>query len=684
MEDFRLKTMDFARSAARLSWRWVLTQPGGAFLRDHVVSLDAADWHQGALTDPYGWLERRTDHAGDRMGGEQQAVADLGDWISQHVFGTIAELLAQNAPCTVRVVLPDKAPDLAFIPFELARVAGRPLAVSGVSLVIDLAGVSPEPGLPPTDQLRVLGLFSLPDSSAALNLRRERYELERLVGELVGSGRAVKFRSLQYGATRTTVADAVEDGDGWDVVHLSGHGKAGRFILEGPDGGRDPVTGAELVELLGPLRPRVKLVTVSSCDSAERVARQQLELLAPHADAAADGSNGDPSGSAEALAIDLARQLGCAVIGMRYPVTESFAAAFARELYRLLFDKGMPLPKARATATAIATTGPVTLDRPALSAGVPALYAESALDLKLTAPRTGSPIVFTYEGTKLAGFPKEPARFVGRVAGMSRAGQALSPRSGRSAIVLHGMAEIGKTAFALELAYTQRDNFPSLIWHPVTQRSTSNIGAEVADLAASLDQKINGLGLTPLVNDVAKLRDFLPKLTEVFELNRILLVIDNVDDLLTAAGTWRDDRMKLVIDALTAHAGLGRLIITTRGEIAGLGTGSVLAEPVNPLSPTEAVLLARELPRLCALLDGDAPPLNKSSARGLAWRVINAAGGHPRLLEAADERAGDLAGLAKTVLAADQMWRARGSQGNPSPADPDGYLAVLGIWAGDR
>ena len=199
-----------------------------------------------------------------------------------------------------------------------------------------------------------------------------------------------------------------------------------------------------------------------------------------------------------------------------------------------------------------------------------------------------------------------------------------------------------------------------------------------------MDQKIDGLGLGSLLDDKTKLRAFLPRLTELFERNRLLLVIDNADPLLTATSTWRDDRMKLIIQALTGHAGLGRVIITARREIAGTNARAVLAEPVTPLPQTEAVLLARELPRLCALLDGEAPPLNQANARGLAWRVLNAGRGHPRLLEAADEQAADPAALAMSVLAAEKAWREYGGApgaGTSPPADPPGYLAVLGIWA---
>ena len=113
VEDFRLAAADFAASAAGMSWRWVLTQPGGAFLDDHVARLDSADWQYQAFTDPYGWVEHQAGTAGDKMASERRAVAGLGDWIAGRVFGSIAGLLGDKAPCAVRVELPAAARDTA-------------------------------------------------------------------------------------------------------------------------------------------------------------------------------------------------------------------------------------------------------------------------------------------------------------------------------------------------------------------------------------------------------------------------------------------------------------------------------------------------------------------------------------------------------------------------------------------
>ena len=130
-------------------------------------------------------------------------------------------------------------------------------------------------------RLRVLGLFSLPEGGgAALNLRRERFELARLVHEVAAvAGRGVELRVLQYGVTRERLRTVMREGPGWDVVHISGHGGRGAFVLEHPDGKPDVVSSSELVELLAPAARQIRLVTASACSSAELTAREHLQLL---------------------------------------------------------------------------------------------------------------------------------------------------------------------------------------------------------------------------------------------------------------------------------------------------------------------------------------------------------------------------------------------------------------------
>jgi hypothetical protein len=90
----------------------------------------------------------------------------------------------------------------------------------------------------------MLAVFSLPTATAALALRRERYELSPLVRQIAARGRRrVELRIAQYGVTREVLA---ESGDGWDVLHLSGHGGAGQFLLPQARSPGSPVPSVNL------------------------------------------------------------------------------------------------------------------------------------------------------------------------------------------------------------------------------------------------------------------------------------------------------------------------------------------------------------------------------------------------------------------------------------------------------
>ena len=102
---------------------------------------------------------------------------------------------------------------------------------------------------------------------------------------------------------------------------------------------------------------------------------------------------------------------------------------------------------------------PPTAGCPALSVATPALFGARAVGLRLEAPQRSGPISYDTRLLKLAGFPPQPARFVGRTAVMARASAALAPRSGAAGVLLYGMPGGGKTACALELAYTHEHAF---------------------------------------------------------------------------------------------------------------------------------------------------------------------------------------------------------------------------------
>jgi hypothetical protein len=324
----------------RYRWRWLLVdERSGAALADHPVDLDPRAVETEAFEDLYRFLRWRAD-PDRRVASEAELVGRVGAWIGSAALGeTVGRAIVAAAPVTVGVQVPAGAEFLAFRPWELAHVGGMPLAARGdVALVYELPGPAGVPKAPVGDALRMLAVFSLPTATSGLALRRERYELSRLVRRVAAkSRRRVELEVAQYGVTRALLRDLAESGDGWDVLHLSGHGGAGEFFLERADGSPDPVSTQELIGLLRPLRPRVKLAVVSACQSAAATTAETLRWLGlddPAADLEAqEAGQTSPLGVARALVAEL----GCAVVAMRYPVIDDFAVGFADALYDRVF-----------------------------------------------------------------------------------------------------------------------------------------------------------------------------------------------------------------------------------------------------------------------------------------------------------------------------------------------------------
>jgi hypothetical protein len=373
---------------------------------------------------------------------------------------------------------------------------------------------------------------------------------------------------------------------------------------------------------------------------------------------------------------------------MRYPVVDDFAIALAGSFYDLTLGKGQPVSRALGLSLSQSKVVPrtPTPGAPALSIGTPALFGARAAELTVVPPAATQHQLLSVEGQRLAGFPGQPERFVGRVSAMTRAATALAPRSGRSGVLFHGMAGAGKTTCAVELAYTHQESFPrGMAWFTAPPLG-QDISTALTDFALSLERQL-GVKLAHLVANADTLQRALPGLTQLLEDNRLLIVVDNIESLLTEQGMWRDERWGLLITAMTTHRGLSRLVLTSRTPIAELDT-SVVVEAVHGLSLRESVLLARELPNLAALIDARSLPagMNAEQARELAARVLSVVQGHPKLIELADGQATDPARLRERLEEADRTWLDRGTHLEPflagdDPAPTDAaYLAVLQGW----
>ncbi|WP_143107981.1 CHAT domain-containing protein [Geodermatophilus obscurus] len=691
--------------AAPTRWRWLLRTEDGEALASHEVAVPEGDYEHRGFVDLYQFLRWESD-LDRRLASEAELTARVGDWIGEHLLGPqVMNALLNEAPVTVRVPVPAQLAFLPYRPWTIAAWQGRALAREGVGLVFDLparlrSAVAPRPA----KALRMLALFSLPTGGTVLGLRRERRALQQLIDQL-GQGqqpRAVQLRVLQYGVTREALEAAVDDADGWDVLHISGHGRSGQLVLETSDGDPDPLGPAELVELLVPMWRRLRLAVLAACESGAATTAELRRMLDPSAPA--DQPNGDggagpaAGGAAESeswpgLGRALVEKLGCAVLAMRYPVIDDFAIDLTGHLYRGLLEYGQTLDVAAARALARAAPERPSLGAPPVSLATPALLGP-ATGLRLRPPvGRAAPISLA-----LAGFPDEPERFVGRTATLARARRALLYGSGRAGVLLHGPEGVGKTAAATELAYQTAAGFTAAAWWtaPPADQWTTALTSLAAALEAQLNPGLNPdqdptapvLQLADNATTDAQLSGYLPVLTQLLEQARLLIVLDGLDSVLTSNGGWLDPRFGRVIAALTGHTGASRVVLTSRTLPAGRDTERVEALPVEALTRDEALLLARELPHLHALAHDTEPATGTSDPqvaadRALLARTLTLAQGHPKLLEVADSLAADPTMLEQRITAAET---ASPKPGPPpasalatgdSQADPDRVLAAL-------
>jgi hypothetical protein len=620
----RLEIRDFSDAA---NWDWVLKDAAGQYLAAHPVRLDPASPEYRAMTQLPVHLRWEADPE-RLLESQPEVLGRVGRWMGERVFGEVGPALAGRAPVTALIVVPPGAEGLRHWPLELAWVGQMPLALSEVSLVIDVGRRDANAGKEAVGKrLRMLAAFSLSASEPLLMLSQQRYELVRSIERVATSkARSIDLVTLQHGVTRQRLIDVLEEGEGWDVVHFSGHGLATELLLERADGRTDRVPANELIGMLRRARRRLKLLVLSSCDSGA--------VGAPGPGPGSVSSVDDAPDALPALAVDAARQLDCAVLGMRYRVGDDFSIQLVHHLYDSLLAKGNLLPRALQLALPKALEHGPEPGSSALSVATPVLFGERAVDLSLVPPPNEKP---TFRpGGKMSYFGREPDLFVGRVEAMAAASRALSTDDSFSGILFYGPEATGKTACAVELAYLYKNQFSGLVRHQAPARGDSIAGSLVA-LAEALETQLQDFGpdMKDAVRSRTRLDGFLPCLTELMEQHAIFMLIDGIDTLLTPEGSWQDDMWRAVVDALLDHDRGSKLVLTSRRPLVP-PHGRLCAVPVPVLSPSEALLLARQLRHLGDVLRGRTEwPMDR--AMPLLADILAAAGGMPGLIRAADK-----------------------------------------------
>jgi hypothetical protein len=222
-------------------------------------------------------------------------------------------------------------------------------------------------------------------------------------------------------------------------------------------------------------------------------------------------------------------------------------------VYDLLARQGQPLPGAVGLALRELSRN---TSFSVLSMASPALFGGVATNLLLAAPERTGPASYDTSRLKMAGWPAAPDRFVGRTGVMARASSALAAASGAAGVLLHGMPGGGKTACALELGYGHEEAFDRLVWYKAPDEGMAIDGA-LTDFALTLERYLDGFQMAHACVSAETLAAFLPRLTELMERSRVLVVIDNLESLLTSGGAWRDSRWGSLLASLCGHHGLG-------------------------------------------------------------------------------------------------------------------------------
>lgn len=189
------------------------------------------------------------------------------------------------------------------------------LGLSGDIAIVRYLDVNrPDATIKRPRRLRILAVMSTPAGRDfdPLDLEREWESLRQRV-----AGPSLDLVPLRH-ATRESLYQALGERD-FHILHFMGHGALrdgdGCIVLETADGRADPVRGASLAQDLRDRRA-LQMVVLNACDTADA----SFEATSPF------------EGVATALILGGIP----AVVGMRYPISDSAAVAFSEHFYREL------------------------------------------------------------------------------------------------------------------------------------------------------------------------------------------------------------------------------------------------------------------------------------------------------------------------------------------------------------
>jgi hypothetical protein len=623
-------------------------------------------------------------------GQEAGRVAEIGVCIAEQVLGepVFHKLWESIAQRTLRIRLPGAtgeenllAAGLARVPWEIARPAVDRPTLADRNLLVRVVH-DPEPperealDLEAGESLRVLFVFAEARGSRPLAARAERHELRQLFEKEIYPRRRVEADFLTHGVTRERLEERIRDRGGYHVVHWSGHGHLNLLELAKPDGGRDLLSGEDLLGLFiqaGGFIPR--LFFLSACYSGDILRVRDWSDFLAVAHGQTPGTKQTPA--AEAKEIPLEKEPGYtgtahallqggvpSVVAMRYAVGDDYARDLGVEFYRRLLADTQP--KDAAEALTMARRSLLDRRRPnaarydAADHATPLLYGEENPGLALRSGR--SPALDTRDPRRhriaeltTAGH----AQFVGRtweLAGLGREfiGSATGPEVKPAALVT-GLGGMGKTALTAEALDLWEARFE---WVLLYQAKPEPLGFE--EMLRDIDLKLREeLGryyehvqarradaiyrpADAAFTGDRRLERLTGNLIRALQDEAILLVLDNFETNLkpqpepaspgSGDPVWacQDPAWDRCLARLAAElpGSPSRVLITCRRPLAALAGTACHRVLLGPLPAPEAALYLREHAGMSRMVFG-----GDAAEREMAVRLLKASRFHPLLMD---------------------------------------------------
>ncbi|MGI5241594.1 tetratricopeptide repeat protein [Dactylosporangium sp. CA-139066] len=579
-----------------------------------------------------------------RRAGELLAESFLPAPVAAGLRGLVERAVREHVALRLAV----DAPGLAWLPWEALPdpVTGRPLALHPLVVVFRRSGG--DAGVPAglAGPLRIVVAIASPVAGGGPLLDYE-HELRAVLAAVRQARRAQGRVEVVPFATTAAIRAALNVPGGVHVLHISAHGKPGALILEDEEGRAREVTAEQLLVEAVPAGRMPPVISLAAC----------------YTDAAgeADGSS---------YAAQLAAHGACAVIGTQTSVTDRYATLlFARVYAELAGSPGADVVQAVADARRMVQQELLSASSP-VSRRLAGMDEWGVVTLQASAGAVpvvddGLPAVAVPAARPAAWGPVEArpvGQFVGRRALQRRLPSVLDGDE-YAGLVLYGIGGVGKTTLAAEVLRRTVQADPG--WRVASLFGEVTVDGVLAEVAAVARRELlvrgQVAGLAAQAVAVAgrvdvPWRDRFEVLREhVLHEVRILVVLDNFEDNLTADGTAIADAGLAGLLAAWAGAPAGsRLLVTSRHPVP-LPGGRLLAQPVGPLSAAETGKLLWSLPHIDRHATDD-PAVEQ------IWRVV---GGHPRSLEYLDALLGHgharfeditarLADAAQTRLGPDQ------------------------------